>query len=228
MGGAGKGPGIGWSRAQPKYSWEANLYATRGNPLVLRWQKLNGVTMENNNIANYVSIFECAIPFNCALFKCFKFTGSKLSLRKYIKCSRVEKSCYQLVSHYYFDWNLLWLWNYRTIKRNVILSNVKQQCGHLPPGSAVNLNKLNLIEQELFIKMLYRVWSSLQPDKKTNKSPRRMKVSPPARNDDRSPIWKIQEDLLYLFSSEDKYKEFSLYQREDWLIDWNQLQLCQF
>ena len=30
MGGAGKGPGIGWSRAQPKYSWEANLYATRG------------------------------------------------------------------------------------------------------------------------------------------------------------------------------------------------------
>ena len=29
MGGAGKGPGIGWSRVQPKYSWEANLYATR-------------------------------------------------------------------------------------------------------------------------------------------------------------------------------------------------------
>ena len=36
------------------------------------------------------------------------------------------------------------------------------------------------------------------------------------------------EDLWYLFSSEDKYKRFSLYQREDWLIDWNQLQLCQF
>ena len=29
MGGAGKGPGIGWSRVQPKYSREANLYATR-------------------------------------------------------------------------------------------------------------------------------------------------------------------------------------------------------
>ena len=26
MGGAGKGPGIGWSRVQPKYSREANLY----------------------------------------------------------------------------------------------------------------------------------------------------------------------------------------------------------
>ena len=30
MGGAGKGPGIDWSRVQPKYSWEANLYATTG------------------------------------------------------------------------------------------------------------------------------------------------------------------------------------------------------
>ena len=75
-----------------------------------------------------------------------------------------------------------------TIKRKVILSNVKQKCGLLPPGSAVNLNKLNLIEIELFIKMLYGVWSSLQLDHETNKSPRRMQVSPPARNDDRSPI----------------------------------------
>ena len=70
------------------------------------------------------------------------------------------------------------------------MSNKK--CGPLPKGCAVNLNKLNLIEIELFIKMLYGVWSSLQPDHETNKSPRRMQVSPPnpARNDDRSPIWK--------------------------------------
>ena len=59
----------------------------------------------------------------------------------------------------------------------MILSNVKQKCGPLPPGSAVNLNKLNLIEIELFIKMLYGVWSSLQTDHETNKSPRRMLVS---------------------------------------------------
>ena len=38
--------------------------------------------------------------------------------------------------------------------------------------------------------MLYGVWSSLQPDHETNKSPRRMQVSPPARKDDRSPIMK--------------------------------------
>ena len=42
------------------------------------------------------------------------------------------------------------------------------------------------------------------------------------------------EDLWYLLFSEDEYKGFSLYQgagaaeREDWLIGWNQLQLCQF
>ena len=43
----------------------------------------------------------------------------------------------------------------------VILSNVKQKCGPLPTGCAVDLNKLNLIEIELFIKMFYGVWSSL-------------------------------------------------------------------
>ena len=60
------------------------------------------------------------------------------------------------------------------IKRKVILSNVKQKCGPLPLGSAVNLNKLDLIEIELFIKILCGVWSSLQPDHETNKSPPRM------------------------------------------------------
>ena len=116
-----------------------------------------------------------------------------------------------------------------TVRSRVNLSNIKQKCGPLPTGS-VNLNKLNLIEIELFIKMLYGVWSSLQPDHDTNKSPRRMQVSPPAEE-----RWQVAdlkaetfEDLWYLFSSEDKYKGFSLYQTEDWLIDWNQLQLCQF
>ena len=92
----------------------------------------------------------------------------------------------------------------------MILSNVKQKCGPLPPGSAVNLNKLNLIEIELSIKMLYGVWSSLQPDHETNKSPRRMQVSlqPGTMTGRRSETF---EDLLYLFSSEDKYKGFSLY-----------------
>ena len=74
----------------------------------------------------------------------------------------------------------------------------------------MNLNKLNLIEIELFIKMLYGVWSSLQPDHETNKSPRRMQVSlqPGTMTGRRSETF---EDLLYLYSFEDKYKGFSLY-----------------
>ena len=45
--------------------------------------------------------------------------------------------------------------------------------------------------------MLYGVWSSLQPEHETNKSPRRMQVSLPARKDDRSPIWNILRPLIY-------------------------------
>ena len=48
--------------------------------------------------------------------------------------------------------------------------------------------QIELNGKELFIKMLYGVWSSLQPDNERNKSPHRMQISPPARNDDRSPI----------------------------------------
>ena len=43
----------------------------------------------------------------------------------------------------------------------MILSNVKQKCGPLPRGSAVNLNKLDLIEIELFIKILVFMESGL-------------------------------------------------------------------
>ena len=81
----------------------------------------------------------------------------------------VETSCYILL--------LSTSTSFIVIKRKVILSNVKQKCGPLSPGSAVNLNKLNLIEIELFIKTPYEVWSSLQPDHETNKYPRRMQVT---------------------------------------------------
>ena len=39
--------------------------------------------------------------------------------------------------------------------------------------------------------------SSLQPDHETNKSPRRMQVSPPARKDDRSPIWNVLRSHIF-------------------------------
>ena len=84
----------------------------------------------------------------------------------------VETSCYQS-----YCYRLVPRVKFIVIKRKVILSNVKQKCGPLSPGSAVNLNKLNLIEIELFIKTSYEVWSSLQPDHETNKYPRRMQVT---------------------------------------------------
>ena len=108
-------------------------------------------------------------------------TGSTLSRTKYVKCFRVETSSSGTSR------NSSWLWNYCTIKRKVILSNVKQKCGPLPLGSAVNLNKLDLIEIELFIKILCGVWSSLQPDHETNKSPPRLQPGMMTG----SPIWNI-------------------------------------
>ena len=57
MGGAGIGPGIGWSRVQPKYS-EKLIYMQPACFALTEGTK--GVTMENNNIANYVNIFACS------------------------------------------------------------------------------------------------------------------------------------------------------------------------
>ena len=68
------------------------------------------------------------------------------------------------------------------------------------------MSNKNLIEIELFIKMLYSGFmeSGLQPDHETNKPLRRMQVSPPARNDDRSPIWNIWRPLIsFLLSTKD-------------------------
>ena len=99
----------------------------------------------------------------------------------------------------------------------MILSNVKQKCRPLPLGSAVNLNKLNLSEIELFIKMLCGVWSSLQPDHETKnlRTGCKSALQPGTMTGRRSETFALTptpfEDLLYLFSSEDKYKGVSLY-----------------
>ena len=153
----------------------------------MRWQKSK--TMENTNIANYVNIFAC-VRFKIAHYSNARSLWKGVpALRCHVQNISNASELRQAVIEWYFR-NSSWLWNYCTIKRRVILSNVKQKCGPLPTGCEVNLNRLNFIEIELFIKMFYGVWSSLQPDHETNKSPRRMQISPPARNDDRSPIWK--------------------------------------
>ena len=227
MGRAGKGPGIGWSRVQPKYSWEANLYATRWlcadrSRTEQQWKIITSRTM---------LIFSrvCAVQkLKIHLFAYYS-NATKLYVIRYKIC-QILQSWDKLLSRVVLQKFIVTVeLLYNQAESDFV--HVKQKCGPLPPGSAVNLTNWTVIETELFIKMLYGdygVWSSLQPDHETNKSPHRMQVSPPARNDDRSPIWNIWRPLIYLFSSEDKYKGFSLYQREDWPIDWNQLQLCEF
>ena len=165
MGGAGKGPGIGWSRAQHKYSWEANLYATHWfcadrSRTEQQWKIITSRTM---TIFLRVCDSKAYGPFNCVLFKCYKFmkgrTGSALSRRKYVKYFSVGTSCYQVVlQKFIVTAELLY------DQAEVILSNVKQDLQWI-------LKKLNLIEIELFIKMLYGVWSSLQPDHETISAP---------------------------------------------------------
>ena len=98
-------------------------------------------------------------------------TGSTLSRTKYIKCLKVETSCYRVVLQKFI------------VTVELLHNQAESDFVQCQTGSAVNLNKLNSIEIELFIRMLYGVWSSLQPDHETNKSPRRMQVSPPTRND---------------------------------------------
>ena len=59
------------------------------------------------------------------------------------------------------------------------------------------------------------VWSSLQLDHATNKSPCRMPVCPHATNDDRSPIWNIWRPLIsFLFRSRIKVPRIFLISKE--------------
>ena len=121
----------------------------------------------------------------------------------------------------------------------MILSNVKQKCGPLPPGSAVNLNKLNLIEMALFIKtaLWSLVFSTTRPWNKQISAPDASQ--PPARNDDRSPIWNIWRPLIssYVFSlPRIRTKDFPyIKEKIDWSIGinyssvdfkWTQIFLC--
>ena len=99
-------------------------------------------------------------------------TGSTLSRTKYVKCFRVETSCYRVVLRLKFIVTVELL--YDQAESDFVQCQAKMRAF----ASRMNLNKLNLIEIELFIKMLYGVWSSLQPDHETNKSPPRMQVSP--------------------------------------------------
>ena len=82
-------------------------------------------------------------------------TGSTLSRTKYVKCFRVETSCYRVVLRLKFIATVELLYDHQA-ESDFVQCQTKMRA--LPLGSAVNLNKLNLIEIELFIKMLL-IWN---------------------------------------------------------------------
>ena len=157
-------------------------------------------------------------------------TGSTFSRTKY-DASEVGTSCYRLVPRLKFIVTQELL--YDQADSDFVQCQTKMRAfTYLQDLQSIcsEFKRIELYSNRIVHQNALGVWSSLQPDHDTNKSPRRMQVSPPAEE-----RWQVAdlkaetfEDLWYLFSSEDKYKGFSLYQREDWLIDWNQLQLCQF
>ena len=114
-------------------------------------------------------------------------TGSTLSRTKYVKCFRVETSCYRVVLQKFI------------VTVELLYNQAESDFVQCQTGSAVNLNKLNLIEIELFIKCFMESGLLYNPT---------MKQQPGMMTGRRS---KTFEDLLYLFSSEDKYEGFSLY-----------------
>ena len=151
----------------------------------MRWQM--GVTMENNNIANCVNILACVWFKSLRSIYLHIIQMLEVYERAYKICQMLQ--CWLLSTSTSTKLHRDCGITVCTIKRKVILSNVKQKCGLLPTGSALNLIKLNLIEIELFIKMLYGVWSSLKPDHETKQ------ISAPDAA--RSPIWNIWRPHIF-------------------------------
>ena len=117
-------------------------------------------------------------------------TGSTLSRTKYIKCFRVETSCYRVVLQKFI------------VTVELLYDQAESDFVQCQTGSAVNLNKLNLNEIELFIKMLYGVWSSLKPDHETKQ------ISAPDAGQPSSQVADLKHlKTSYIFSPEDKYND---------------------
>ena len=149
-------------------------------------------------------------------------TGSTLSRTKYIKCFRVETSCYRLVLWLNFIVTVELLYDQAEsdfvqcqTKIRAFASRIELDWNRIVLQNALwslvfstTTRRNNPTMKQTYLRTGCK--SALQPGTMTGR------------------LSETFEDLWYLFSSEDKYIGFSLHQREDWLIDWNQLQLCQF
>ena len=150
-------------------------------------------------------------------------TGFTLSRTKYVKCFRVETSCYRQVLPLKFIVTVELLYDQAESAFVQCQTKMRAFASRIfSEFKQIELNWNRIVHQHALWGLVF--WSGLLPDHETNESAHRMQVSLPARNRVTGRRSETFEDLWYLFSSEDKYKGFSLYQTEDWLIDWNQLQ----
>ena len=179
----------------------------------MRWQKR--VTMENINIANYVNIFACV------RFKIAHYSNAR-SLWKGVPALRchvqnmsnasalrqaVMSHCYRLVLRLNFIVTVELLYDqaesdfvhWQTKMRafaSRICSEIKQ----------IELNWNRIVHQNFFMESVLLYNPTM---KQTNLRARcKSAFQPGTMTGRRSETF---EDLLYLFSSEDKYKGFSLY-----------------
>ena len=202
----------------------------------MRWQK--GATMENNNIANYVNIFACVQfkSLSSILFAHYSNARSLWKGRSGLCChvqnmsnalafrQAVMSHCYRLVLHPGLRLNFI-----------VTVELLKDQAGSDFVQYQIKMQAfVSRICSEF--KQIELNWSKCFMEtgplynptmKQTNfRAGCKSALQPGTMTGRRSET--LEELFIYLFSSADKYKGFSLYEREDWRIDWNQLQLFQF
>ena len=172
----------------------------------MRWQKSNGQQWK-------IIISRTVCPYFrvCAIQKLkihlIAFYSNATSLWKgepaprchvqnnYVKCFRVETSCCRVVLRLKFIVTVELL--YDQAESGFVQCQTKMRafasriCSEF---KQIELNWNRIVHQN-------SLWSLVfSTDHETNKSPRRMQVSPPARNDDRSPIWNILRSLIsFLF-----------------------------
>ena len=103
-------------------------------------------------------------------------TGSTLSRTKYVKCFRVETSCYRVVLRLKFIVTVELL--YDQAESDFVQCQTKMRAFTYRICS--EFKRIELYWNRIVHQNALGVWSSLQPDHDTNKSPRRMQVSPPA------------------------------------------------
>ena len=137
-------------------------------------------------------------------------TGSTLSRTKYVKCFRVETSCYRVVLRLKFIVTVELL--YDQAESDFVQCQTKIRAF----ASSTELDWNRIVRQNALWSL---VFSTTQPER--NKSPRRMQVSlQPGTMTGRGS--ETFEDLLCLFSSEDKYKDFPyIKEKIDWSIGMN-------